>query len=92
MKIQIDGWTFEVVETIGCLLRCEITSPARRTASCMWLGSDGRLSKHRTEANIEFASMNLKLSESLVDRIISAVSKYSESQCKIEPEFGLVNV
>lgn len=89
---EIDGWTIETYETVGTCLAQRITSPAGRTAEARWIGHDGRLSALRTSANIEFASLTLKLSDALVDRMIAAAEDYVARQVAQEPEFALTQV
>lgn len=89
--MTIDGWTIDFYETVGNELACKIKSPNGRTAHACFMG-DGRLEKHRTQANIEFASFNLKLTDALVDRIIVAGKAYIETEKTAEPEFAYENV
>ncbi len=85
-------WQIETYETNGTMLAQHITSPAGRTATARWIGHDGRLSGLRTRANIEFASCSLKLSETLVGRMVAAAKQYVMEQVAREPEFALTNV
>lgn len=85
----IDNWQITVAETQGNGLRADIKSPAGREASCDMIGFDHRLTQHRTQANIEFASHHLKLTDALVDRIAEACRLYAQEQAALEPEFAL---
>ena len=67
-----NGWKIETALTKGGTLWQNITSPNGFDASAGYIGIDGRLSEHRTGANIEYSSAHLKLSESMVDRMIQA--------------------
>jgi len=89
---KLDGWRIETFETRGTCLAQKITSPAGRTAEARWIGHDGRLSALRTSANIEFASLAIKLSDALVDRMIAAAEDYVARQVAKEPEFALTQV
>ena len=89
---KIDGWHIETYETAACGLAQGITSPAGRQARACYIGVDGRLSEFRTQANIEFGSLNLKLTDALVDRMILAAEDYVDRQVRVEPEFALTKV
>jgi len=89
---EIAGWRIETYETNGTMLAQRIKSPTGRTATARWIGHDGRLSQLRTEANVEFASLSLKLTDALVDRMILAAEDYVARQVAKEPEFALTQV
>ena len=89
---KIDGWRIETFETNMCGLAQGITSPSGRQARACYIGIDGRLSALRTSANIEFASLTLKLSDALVDRMILAAEDYADRQARVEPEFSLTKI
>ena len=84
-------WKIEFFETKGCAISAEITSPAGRTAQMYFLGGDGRLSEHRTEANVEFSSENLKFTESIVDKVLLGAKAWVKTKLAEEPEFALKN-
>jgi hypothetical protein len=70
----VDGkgeWRIAPYVTKGGDFACEIVSPHGHEGFC-FCPPDGRISKHGLDANLEFGSMTLTLSESLLGHIAAA--------------------
>ena len=90
--IVIDGWKIDTYETKACGLAQKIESPSGRTAAAVVIGLDGRLSQLGTNANLDFMSESLKLTPTLVHRMVRAAKEHVDHVVAEEPEFALVNI
>jgi hypothetical protein len=74
----------------GVGIVAKITSPKGNKAECGYLGLDDRLAEFGTEANIEWGSVNLKLSDAGVERLIVALNQFIDFIATVEPDHSFV--
>ena len=88
MKMNIDGWEIEVYETKGAGLGMKGKSPQGREFFCYVHDFGERLEEHGAEANVEFSSASLILTNALAARLKEACRRYNRIEAAKEPEYA----
>ncbi len=88
-QIIVDGWMYDMYVSQGVGIVAKITSPKGNKAECCYLGIDTRLDEG-TEANINWASCTLNLTDAGVDRLITALNQFIDFLDVEEPDHSFV--